>query len=109
MEARYSGNSEKATIVVTKCPLPEKFLQSVEFLKEFTFEQKGAKIEEMFASIDKVSATWDWPPRKTEVCATCRIIMPKLGKKLGFTWKHRVVKAPPECVFDIEVTEHRKS
>ncbi len=109
MEARYSGNSEKATVVVTKCPLPEKFLQSVEFLKEFTFEQKGAKMNELFASIDKVSASWDWPPRKTEVCATCRIVMPKLGKKLGFTWKHRVVKVPPECVFDIEVTEHRRS
>ena len=109
MEARYSGNSEKATIVVTKCPLPEKFLQSVEFLKEFTFEQKGAKMDELFASIDKVSSSWDWPPKKTEVCATCRIVMPKLGKKLGFTWKHRVVKVPPECVFDIEVTEHRKS
>jgi len=109
MEARYSGNSEKATIVVTKCPLPEKFLQSVEFLKEFTFEPKGAKMDELFASIDKVSSSWDWPPKKTEVCATCRIVMPKLGKKLGFTWKHRVMKVPPECVFDIEVTEHRKS
>jgi len=109
MEARYSGNSEKATIVVTKCPLPEKFVQSVEFLKEFTFEQKGAKIDEMFASIDKVSSSWEWPPKKTEVCATCRIVMPKLGKKLGFTWKHRVMKVPPECVFDIEITEHHKS
>jgi nucleotide-binding universal stress UspA family protein len=109
MEARYSGNSEKATIIVTKCPLPEKFVQSVEFLKEFTFEQKGAKIDEMFASIDKVSSSWEWPPKKTEVCATCRIVMPKLGKKLGFTWKHRVMKVPPECVFDIEITEHRKA
>lgn len=109
MEAKYSGNSEKATIVVTKCPLPEKFVQSVEFLKEFTFEQKGPKVDEMFASIDKVSSSWEWPPKKTEVCATCRIVMPKLGKKLGFTWKHRVMKVPPECVFDIEVTEHRKS
>jgi nucleotide-binding universal stress UspA family protein len=109
MEARYSGNSEKATIVVTKCPLPEKFVQSVEFLKEFTFEQKGAKIDEMFASIDKVSSSWEWPPKKTEVCATCRIVMPRLGKKLGFTWKHRVMKVPPECVFDIEISEHRES
>jgi nucleotide-binding universal stress UspA family protein len=109
MEAKYSGNSEKATIVVTKCPLPGKFLQSVEFLKEYTFEQKGAKIDEMFASIDKVSSSWEWPPKKTEVCATCRIVMPKLGKKLGFTWKHRIMKTPPECVFDIEITGHSKS
>jgi nucleotide-binding universal stress UspA family protein len=109
MEARYSGNSEKATIVVIKCPLPEKFLQSVEFLKEFTFEQKGVRMDEMFASIDKVSASWEWPPKKTEVCATCRIVMPKLGKKLGFTWKHRVMKTPPECVFDIEITGHSES
>ena len=109
MEASYSGNSDRATIVVSKCPLPGKFLQSVEFLKEFTFEQKGVKIDEMFASIDKVSSSWEWPPKKTEVCATCRIVMPKLGKKLGFVWKHRVVKTPPECVFDIEISEYRKS
>ena len=108
MEAKYSGNSDKATIVVTKCPLPEKFLQSVEFLKEITFEQKGTKIDEMFASVDKVSSSWEWPPKKTEVCATCRIVMPRLGKKLGFTWKHRIMKAPPECVFDIEITEPHK-
>jgi nucleotide-binding universal stress UspA family protein len=106
MEAKYSGNSDKATIVVTKCPLPEKFIQSVEFLKELTFEQRGAKIDEMFASVDKVSSSWEWPPKKTEVCATCRIVMPKLGKKLGFSWKHRVIKTPPECVFDIEIKEH---
>jgi nucleotide-binding universal stress UspA family protein len=109
MEAKYGGNSEKATIIVTKCPLPGKFLQSVEFLKEFTFEQKGMKIDEMFTSIDKVSSSWEWPPKKTEVCATCRIVMPKLGKKLGFTWKHRIMKTPPECVFDIEITGHSKS
>jgi len=109
MEARYSGNSEKATIVVSKCPLPQKFVQSVEFLKEFTFEQKGARMDELFSSIDKVSSSWDWPPKKTEVCATCRITMPKLGKKLGFTWKHQVTEAPPECIFNIEITGRHKT
>lgn len=109
MEAKYSGNSEKATIVVTKCPLPGKFLQSVEFLKEFTFEQQEAKMEELFASRDRVSSSWDWPPKKTEVCATCRIVMPEFGKKFGFIWKHRVIaEVPPKCVFDIEITKHER-
>jgi len=107
MEAKYSGNSEKATITVTKCPLPEKFLQSIEFLKEFTFEQQGMRMDELFASFDKVSSSWEWPPKKTEVCATCRIVMPKLGEKLGFIWKHRVIpEVPPKCVFDIEIAKH---
>ena len=109
MEAKYSGNSEKATIVVTKCPLPEKFLQSVEFLKAFTFEQQDAnRMDNLFASLDKVSSSWDWPPKKTEVCATCRIVMPKLGKKLGFSWQHRATaEVPPKCIFDIEITKHQ--
>jgi len=109
MEAKYSGNSEKATIVVTKCPLPEIFLQSVEFLKAFTFEQQDAnRMDKLFASLDKVSSSWDWPPKKTEVCATCRIVMPKLGKKLGFSWQHRVTaEIPPKCIFDIEITKHQ--
>ena len=110
MEARYSGNKEKAKIVVEKCPLPEKFLQSVEYLREFSIEQPGAiRASRMFASLDRVSSTWDWPPKKTEVCAKCRIVMPKLGKKLGFSWKHRITDdVPPKCVFDIEITKHKK-
>jgi len=110
MEARYSGDKEKATIVVTKCPLPENFLQSVEYLREFTIEQEGAvRVDGMFASLDKVSSSWDWPPKKTEVCATCRIVMPKLGKELGFSWKHHITNdVPPKCVFDIEITKRQK-
>jgi len=106
MEARYSGDKEKATIFVEKCPLPEKFLRSVEYLKEFTIEQGVIRVDGMFASLDKVSSSWDWPPKKTEVCATCRIVMPKLGKKLGFSWKHHTTNdLPPKCVFDIEITK----
>lgn len=110
MEARYSGDKEKATIIVEKCPLPEKFLQSVEYLKDFTFEQQGAsRVNQMFASPDKVSSSWEWPPKKTEVCATCRIVMPKLGKKLGFSWKHHITNdTPPKCIFDIEITKSQK-
>lgn len=110
MEARYSGDKEKATIVVEKCPLPERFLQSVEYLRESTIEQKGAiVVNGMFASLDRVSSSWDWPPKKTEVCATCRIVMPKLGKKLGFSWKHRITNdVPPKCVFDIEIIKRQK-
>jgi len=107
MEARYSGNSEKATIIVTKCPLPEKFLQSVEFLRVFKIEQKDAfRMDQMFAAPDKLSSTWDWPPKKPEVCGTCRIVMPKLGEKLGFSWEHRITdEIPPKCLFDIEITK----
>jgi len=89
--------------------LPERFLQSAEFLKEFTFEQRGARMEELFASIDKVRSSWDWPPKKTKVCATCRIVMPKLGKKLSFMWRHQATEAPPKCIFDIEVPKHHKT
>jgi len=110
IEARYSGDKEKATIVVEKCPLPEKFLQSVEYLRELTIEQQDAiRVNGMFASLDKISSSWDWPPKKTEICATCRIVMPKLGKKLGFSWKHHITNdVPPKCVFDIEITKHQK-
>ena len=108
MEAKYSGNSEKATITVTKCPLPEKFLQSVEFLKVFKIEQEDVfRMDQMFAAPDKLSSTWDWPPKKPEVCGTCRIVMPRLGNKLGFSWEHRITDdIPPKCVFDIEITKH---
>jgi len=110
IEARCSGDKERATIVVEKCPLPERFLQSVEYLREFTIEQPLAiRGEEMFASLDRYSSSRDWPPKKTEVCGTCRIVMPKLGKKLGFSWKHHISDdLPPRCVFDIEVTKRQK-
>jgi nucleotide-binding universal stress UspA family protein len=108
MEAKYTGNSEKATITVTKCPLPEKFLQSVEFLKEFKIEADDVfRMDQMFSVPDKLSSTWDWPPKKPEICGTCRIVMPELGKKLGFSWEHRINNdIPPKCIFDIEVIKH---
>jgi hypothetical protein len=110
IEATYTGDAEKATIVVSRCPMPERFLESVEFLEELTFEQPLAiKGDEMFASQDRAERSLDWPPRKTEVCATCRIVMPKLGRKLGFNWNHTAIKdVPPRCVFDIEITKHQK-
>jgi hypothetical protein len=52
MEAKYSGDEKKATIVVEKCPLPEKILQSVEYLKEFTFEhEEPTGVDQMFGSL----------------------------------------------------------
>ena len=111
IDAQYAGDKEKATIVVEKCPLPEKFLQPVEYLKEFTVEQPlTIRGEEMFASLDRYSPGRDWPPKKTEVCATCRIVMPELGKKLGFSWKHHITDdIPPKCVFNIEITKHKRA
>jgi len=111
IEAHYSGDEKKATITVEKCTLPENFLQSVEYLKELTMRQEGAlDVGQMFSSLDKISSSWDWPPKKTEVCATCRIIMPRLGKKLGFTWKHHITRdAPPKCVFNIEIVKQDKA
>ena len=111
INAQYTGDKEKATIVVEKCPLPEKFLQPVEYLKEFTVEQPFTiRGDEMFASLDRYSPSKDWPPKKTEVCATCRIVMPELGKKLGFSWKYHITDdIPPKCVFNIEITKHKKA
>jgi hypothetical protein len=111
IEAHYSGDEKKAKITIEKCTLPENFLQSVEYLKELTMGQEGAlEITKMFSSLDKVSSSWDWPPKKTEVCATCRIVMPKLGKNLGFTWKHRITSdVPPKCVFDIQIVKQNKA
>ena len=108
IEARYTGDKDKATIVVSKCPLPERFLQSPEFLKEITSEQKlTTDMTTLFSSVDKAERSLDWPPRKTEVCATCKIVMPRMGRKLGFSWKHSAIKGtPPSCIFDIEITKH---
>jgi nucleotide-binding universal stress UspA family protein len=103
MEAKYHGNSEKAAITVTRCPLPEKFLKSVEFLRIKTLDDDQFNITQMFASPDRISSTWEWPPKKTEVCGTCRVLMPLLSERLGFKWKHRLTDdKPPLCVFDIE-------
>ena len=108
MEAKYSGNNEKATINVTKCPLPEKFLQSLEFLRVIRIKEKDKfNWTQMFVSPDRVSATWEWPPKKIEICKTCRIIMPKLGEKLGFIWEHQITDdIPPQCIFNIEIKNH---
>jgi hypothetical protein len=109
IEARYSGGKKKATIVVEKCPLPERFLHSVEYLREFTVEPHAAgfKGEAGLRRLEeKMNTSWEWPPKKTEVCATCRVVMPKLGEKLGFSWKHRTTNdTPPKCAFDIEITK----
>jgi len=105
MEAKYSGDNEKATITVTNCPLPEKFLQTLEFLRIFRVEEEEKfNLTKMFAAQDRISATWEWPPKKMEICGTCRILMPKLGEKLGFTWEHQITEdIPPQCVFNIEI------
>ena len=105
MKAKYSGDNEKASITVTNCPLPEKFLQTLEFLRIFRVEEEEKfRWTNMFAAPDRLSSTWEWPPKKIEVCGTCRILMPKLGEKLGFTWEHQITEdIPPQCVFNIEL------
>ncbi|UCB60094.1 MAG: hypothetical protein JSW72_08280 [Candidatus Bathyarchaeota archaeon] len=109
IEAQYRGNKEKAKIIVHRCPLPEKFLQAIEYLREITIDQSPTKLSGMFASLDKVSSSWDWPPKKVEVCATCRIVMPTLGEVLGFVWSHHVTEdSPPKCIFEIKIPERNR-
>ncbi|UCC33302.1 MAG: hypothetical protein JSW53_05920 [Candidatus Bathyarchaeota archaeon] len=112
IEAHYSGDKNKATIVVEKCPLPDNFGHSVEYLREFTAEPHGAvfKGEAKLRRLEEsMSTSWDWLPKKPEVCATCRIVMPKLGEKLGFSWKHSMTSdAPPKCVFEIQIAKGKR-
>jgi len=101
MEAEYSGDADVATIVVTSCPLPQMFIQRVDFLTEYLPSQKP--ILEGFG--DTLPTKGEWPPRSVEVCAFCRIVTPKIGEKIGFTWEHSLKKdeRPVRCCFTIKV------
>ena len=101
MEASYSGDAESARILVERCPLPQRFLDKPEFLEQLTFEQRP--LLEGFQA-DTLTARGEWPPKKVESCSVCRIVMPRVGEKLGFEWTGGLTgDAPPKCFFTISV------
>jgi len=105
MEAAYSGDAEVAQIVVESCPLPERLIQQSKFLEDRTFEQKS--LLEGFGG-DTLTARGEWPPKKVESCYLCRIVMPKIGEKLGFKWESGLTKGIyPRCVFTIRMRSKR--
>ncbi|UCH57540.1 MAG: hypothetical protein JSV18_01060 [Candidatus Bathyarchaeota archaeon] len=109
MEAEYSGDREVARIVVSKCPLPQRFLQDPEFLSETSFESGGKNMIENLRFFESLSAKGEWPPKNVEVCAVCKIVLPEIGGRLGFNWEYAISDdQPPKCLFTVSV-KPRKS
>jgi len=105
MEAVYSGDAEVAQIVVESCPLPERLIQGAQFLADRVFEHEI--LLEGFGG-DTLTARGEWPPKKDESCYLCRIVMPKIGEKLGFKWEHSLTKGIyPRCIFTIKMMSKR--
>ena len=103
MEASYSGDAEVAMIVVESCPLPQRFLTRLEFLEEQSFDLPPLITTTAFAS-DTLTSRGEWPPKKVESCNVCRIVMPKMGEKLGFDWEIGLTEQKPRrCTFTIRV------
>ena len=102
MEAEYLWDEKVAKIVVTRCSLHEKFIQDPEFLSRVYTLEAHAPLLEGFGSGLRVRG--EWPPKSVEVCALCRIVTPKIGEKMGFTWEHDFTDdVPPRCTFTIRV------
>ncbi len=104
-EASYSGDAESARIMVDRCPLPQRFLNRPEFLEQITFDQKP--LLEM-QSADTLTGKGEWPPKRIEPCSMCKILMPRIGEKLGFEWESGLTNdAPPRCFFTITVSQEK--
>jgi hypothetical protein len=104
IEAVYSGDREVAQIVVEECPLPQRLMRQPEFLEEITFVEKSLLSSSDFAG-DNLTAKGEWPPKKLESCSVCRIVMPRIGERLGFEWEIGMTKAiPRRCLFTIRVS-----
>ena len=101
IEVSYSGDAEVAEILVERCPLPHRFLNQPEFLEQLIFEPKPL-LEGCQA--DTPTSKGEWPPKRVESCSLCRIVMPRIGEKLGFKGEGGVTKdGPPMCFFTISV------
>ena len=101
IEATYIGDEKEATIVTKKCPLPQKLIDTLEFLQQRTFDEPPLFVD---FGAGTLTAKGDWPPKKLESCHTCQIIMPKIGEILGFTWEHGLTDdSYRKCFFKIEV------
>jgi hypothetical protein len=103
MEANYSGDAEVATIVVESCPLPQRFLNQPEFLEERSFDLPPLLSSTDFAS-DTLTSRGEWPPKRVESCNMCRVVMPKMGERIGFEWEVGLTEQKPRrCMFTIRV------
>lgn len=101
IKAEYSGDREAARIVVSDCPLPQRYMQDPELLLEiYESEDKGFK--ELLSLGDSLTAKGEWPPKRPEACSLCRVVIPRVGQKTGFTWEHGMTDdKPPRCFFNI--------
>lgn len=107
MQAEYSGDSEAARIVVKSCPLPQRFLQNPELLMAF-FESEGQDFKGLLALGESLTAKGEWPPKTLEACSLCKVVIPRVGEKMDFTWEHEMTDdKPPNCSFDIRTTHNK--
>jgi len=103
IEATYTGDAGEARIVVESCPLPQRFLKQPEFLEELTFDE-GSRISGSDFASDSLTSKGEWPPKKLESCSVCRVVMPRMGERLGFQWERGTTGGrPPKCTFTITV------
>lgn len=101
IEATFEGNDEFSKIIVQRCPLPQRLLSPPEFFKQFTFEQ--SRFMEDFGA-GTLTARGEWPPKRVESCYLCKIVMPKIGEKLGFSWEGGLTdETYRKCYFDIKM------
>jgi hypothetical protein len=106
IEATYFGDEKEAVIETQSCPLPQKILAVPEFLYQRSFDEKP-----LFSDFgaDTLTSKGEWPPKKLESCHTCKVIMPKIGDILGFTWEHGLTEGPyRKCMFTITLNEKKK-
>lgn len=103
IEATYTGDADEARIVVESCPLPQRFLKQPEFLEELTFDEESRISGSDFAG-ESLTARGEWPPKKLESCSVCRVVMPRIGERLGFQWESGTTEGRPvKCTFTITV------
>ena len=100
IEATYTGDKKSAKILVKTCPLPQRLLNPPEFFRQYSFDQKPLLSD--FGG-ETLTARGEWPPKKVESCYLCRIVMPAIGEKLGFSWEYGLTDDTyRKCQFTIQ-------
>jgi hypothetical protein len=107
MQAEYTVDGEAARIIVKSCPLPQRFLQNPELLMAF-FESEAQDLKSLISLGESLTARGEWPPKTLEVCSLCKMVIPRVGKQMGFTWEHELTDdKPPICSFNIRITHNK--
>lgn len=105
IEAEYAGGDQEAEIVIKYCPLPQRFIEEPMFISTIYPLESGKPMLAEFGS--GLVAKGEWPPRKTEVCALCKIVTPKTVERLGYDWSYELKEVPGEvrkyCTFKIKM------